>query len=235
MTEINRISVIIPCLNEEANLKELLPFLNEHGGDILSEIIVSDGGSEDNSLAIAESYGAILVRSLVRCRASQLNLGAQKAKGDILYFVHADTRPVKSFAKIILRSLAEGKRVGCFRYRFDADTIFLQANSWFTRFNSLFSGGGDQSLFIEKSFFNKLNGFDESFTIMEDFELVRRIRQKSDFHVLSYEMTVSARKYMDNNWLKVQLANFTAFALFLLKVKPASIKSLYLNFLSRKN
>lgn len=234
MIEKSKISVIIPCLNEEANLKILLPFLIKHGGDLVSEIVVSDGGSKDNSIKVADSFGVTVIQSSEGNRAIQLNRGAQKTSGDIFYFLHADTRPVKNFAKIILSSIKEGKQVGCFRYHFDAEIKLLKINSWFTRFNSLLSGGGDQSLFIKKSFFESLGGFDESFKIMEDFDLVRRIRQKSEFHVLPYEMTVSARKYTENSWLKVQLANFTAFSLFLLKVKPASIKSLYLNFLSHK-
>ena len=234
MTETNRISVIIPCLNEEANLKKLLPYLIKQGGELLFEIIVSDGGSQDNTSAIAASYGVSVIHCPVRNRAAQLNLGAQRAKGDIFYFLHADARPVVNFSKIISKHVSEGKQSGCFRYRFDSNHGLLKINSWFTRFNSLLSGGGDQSLFIEKSLFEALGGYDEFYCIMEDFELVRRIRQKTDFHVLPWELTVSARKYRENNWLKVQLANFTAFSLFLLKVKPATIKSLYLNLLNQK-
>lgn len=234
MTEAIKISVIIPCLNEEANLNELLPYLTKQGGDLLSEIIVSDGGSQDNTTAIAESFGVSVIHCPVRNRAVQLNLGAQKAKGDIFYFLHADSRPIADFAEVIAQQVSKGRQVGCFRYRFDSENRLLKINSWFTRFNSLLSGGGDQSLFIEKSFFEALGGFDETYCIMEDFDLVRRIRQKTDFHVLPNELTVSARKYRENNWLKVQLANFTAFSLFLLKVKPATIKSLYLNLLNQK-
>lgn len=233
LTETNKISVIIPCLNEEENLKELIPFLIEYSDGLLSEIILSDGGSKDNSIAIAESLGVLIMNSTVCNRAAQLNLGAHHARGNILYFVHADSRPVKEFASVILSNIRQGKQVGCFRYSFDSESRLLKLNSWFTRFNGLLSGGGDQTLFIKKSFFDSLGGFDESFCVMEDFELVRRIRQKSDFHVLPYKITVSARKYIENSWLKVQLANFTAFSLFLLKVKPARIKSLYLNFLNK--
>lgn len=234
MTDVFKISVIIPCLNEESNLRKLLPYLIKQGGEFLSQIIVSDGGSQDNSIAIAESFGVCIIHCPVRNRASQLNFGAQKATGDIFYFLHADTIPVADFARIILHQVSNARLAGCFRYRFDCDNRLLKINSWFTRFNSLLTGGGDQSLFIEKSFFQSLGGYDESFCIMEDFELVQRIRQKTDFHVLPSEMTVSARKYNENNWLKVQLANFTAFSLFLLKVKPATIKSLYLNLLNQK-
>lgn len=235
MTEPNTLSVVIPCLNEERNLRELLPFLIAEGKGLVEEIIVVDAGSQDNSLAIAKSFGVTVVQSSIRNRATQLNLGARHARSSILYFVHADSRPVASFAKVIYENLEKGKNAGCFRYRFDSDSILLQLNSWFTRFNGILSGGGDQTLYIKKSIFNSLGGFDEGFCIMEDFDFVRRIRQKSDFHVLPNEIIVSARKYIENSWLKVQLANFTAFSLFLLKVKPAWIKSLYLNFLNQKN
>lgn len=234
MTDVIKISVIIPCFNEEANLKELLPYLIKQGGELLSEIIVSDGGSQDDTIAIAETFGVSVISSPVCNRATQLNLGAQKASGDIFYFLHADARPIADFANVIVQQVSKGRQVGCFRYRFDTKNRLLKINSWFTRFNSLLSGGGDQSLFIKKSFFEALGGFDESYCIMEDFELVQRIRQKSDFHVLPCKLTVSARKYTENSWLKVQLANFTAFSLFLLKVKPATIKSLYLNLLNHK-
>lgn len=235
MTENLRISLIIPYLNEAENLNELLPFLLKEGDGLLSEIIVVDAGSTDNSIAVAKFFGVLVVQSPIRNRAAQLNLGALHASGDILYFVHADTTPCREYAKVIVVSLSKGKQVGCLRYRFDSDSSLLKYNSWFTRFNGIFSGGGDQSLFIKKTLFDFLGGFDASFCIMEDFELVRRIRQNSDFHVLPNEMTVSARKYEVNSWLKVQLANFMAFSLFLLKVKPARIKSLYLNFLSKRS
>jgi rSAM/selenodomain-associated transferase 2 len=225
------ISVIIPCLNEADNLKELIPYLQKHGEELLLEIIIVDGGSKDNSISVAHSFGVKLIQSQISSRATQLNLGAQHAKGNVLYFVHADTRPAKKYSSVILESLSSGKEVGCFRYRFDSDSKLLKFNSWFTQFNGIFSGGGDQSLFIKKSLFSTIGGFDESFCIMEDFEMVRIIRQKTDFHVLAAEMTVSSRKYSENGWLKVQLSNLVVFTLFLLKVKPASIKSLYLNFL----
>ncbi|WP_339880672.1 TIGR04283 family arsenosugar biosynthesis glycosyltransferase [uncultured Algoriphagus sp.] len=226
-----KISVIIPCLNEAENLKELIPYLLKNSDENFSEVIVVDGGSEDDSKAIASSFGALLIHSSITNRASQLNLGARSANGDILYFIHADTRPVSNFAQIIRNCHQAGKSPGCFRYRFDSDKSMLKINSWFTRFNGVFAGGGDQSLFIDKNQFFSLGEFDESYVVMEDFDLVRRIRQKTDFHVVQQNILVSDRKYRENSWLKVQLANSVAFCLFLLKVKPASIKSLYLNLL----
>ncbi len=234
MTDIRQISIIIPCIDEEENLKELLPYLQKYADGKVQEIIVVDGGSQDHTVAVAASFGATIIHSPVRNRAIQLNLGAAQAKADVFYFVHADTRPPLEFAKVILDHISGGKEPGCFQYRFDSSEKILRINCWFTRFNGIFSGGGDQSLYISKLLFESLGGFDATYCIMEDFELVQRIRQKTDFHVLPYKMRVSARKYTENNWMKVQLANLIAFSLFLLKVKPASIKSLYLNLLNQK-
>lgn len=235
MTKETKISVIIPCLNEEENLRKLIPHLLKNSRGLLEEIIVCDGGSSDNTAAVCNSFGIKVINSAVCSRAVQMNLGAKHATGDILYFVHADTMPIEGYLKVILESIAGRQEVGCFRYRFDSENPLLKLNSWFTRFNGFLSGGGDQTLFIQKSFFNSLYGFDETYCIMEDFDLVRRIRQKSDFHVLPYVMTVSDRKYKENTWLRIQVANLTAFSLFMLKVKPATIKSLYLKLLRKRS
>lgn len=228
------ISVIIPCLNEENNLKELLPLLKKNGAKTTLEIIVVDGGSVDDSVLVADSLGAIVYQCDKPSRACQLNTGAFYAKGPILYFVHADTRPGVDFGKTIIFANEQNKSSGCFRYKFDSELYLLKINSWFTQFNGILSGGGDQSLFIRKTLFEELSGFNPEFCVMEDFDLVRRIRKHSDFHVLDVEILVSARKYESNSWIRVQAANFMAFSLFLLKVEPKAIKSLYLRLLSNK-
>ncbi|MHA7131445.1 TIGR04283 family arsenosugar biosynthesis glycosyltransferase [Algoriphagus namhaensis] len=229
-----KISVIIPCLNEADNLQYLIPLIHEAIGGQSCEIIVADGGSTDDTVRLAKFMGAKVLRLPQPSRAAQMNKAAAQASGEILYFVHADTRPLSNFAQLIWEALDRGADAGCFRYRFDSESTLLRINSWFTRFNGLLSGGGDQTLFIRKTFFDRLGGFDESFCVMEDFELVRRIRQKGSFHVLPEAILVSARKYENNSWLRVQLANLSAFTLFLLKVKPSTIKNLYFSLLSTK-
>lgn len=227
-----KLSVIIPTLNEAENIKELIPFLLKQGGEFVSEIIVVDGGSHDRTCEIAEELGARVVISEVKSRAVQLNLGASHASSSTLFFVHADTRPIKSFAHDLQIAIIKGYKAGCFRYKFDRETFLLRVNSWFTRFNGLFSGGGDQTLFISRDFFNTLGGYDITFCLMEDFELVKRIKRKTKFHIIPKTMTVSARKYRDNSWLRVQLVNLYVFTLFHLGVAPEKLKKSYSILLS---
>ena len=227
MSEPLRISVIIPVLNEAQNLQELIPFLKKFGGEFLADLIVVDGGSQDNSCQLAESFGANVIKSSEPSRAVQLNLGASIATGNALFFVHADTRPLTSFAEDIQIALLKGYKAGCFRYRFDSGDLLLRINSWATRFNGPFSGGGDQTLFIRRSFFNTLGGYDERFDLMEDFELVGRIKNRAKFHIIPKSISVSARKYQTNSWLRVQLANLYVFILFRLGVSPEKLKKTY--------
>lgn len=134
------ISVVIPTYNEEENIKGLIPVISEFGGNKISEIIVVDGGSSDKTVEMAKSLGARVFFSKIRSRAHQLNLGANKAKSDIFYFIHADTRPVPGFSKDILDYYFLGKEAACYRYVFDKDSFLLKINSFFTRFNGIFAG-----------------------------------------------------------------------------------------------
>jgi rSAM/selenodomain-associated transferase 2 len=222
-----KLSVIIPTLNEAENIKVLIPILQKYGGNFIAEIIVVDGGSRDDTCGIAAALGAKVLKSEVKSRAVQLNLGASFATANTLYFVHADTRPINSFAEDLQIALIKGYRAGCFRYKFDSETFLLSLNSWFTRFNGLFSGGGDQTLFISRDFFNTLGGYDTKFCLMEDFELVKRIKRKAKFYIIPKTMTVSARKYRENSWMRVQLANLFVFTLFHLGVAPEKLKKSY--------
>lgn len=226
-----KLSIIIPVLNESKNLEELLPFFLNHVLKDEFEVIVVDGGSEDNSIEIANELGARVVKSEVRSRAHQLNRGAKLASGEILYFVHADTRIINTFYEEITEAVKSGVPAGCFAYAFDSDSRLLKLNSWFTQYNGLLSGGGDQTLFIKNEVFVELKGFDESFCIMEDFELVRRLKKKYSFHVIPKKITVSARKYETNSWLRVQVANLIVFTLFFFKTPPSKLKELYTRLL----
>lgn len=232
MKEGLKLSVIIPVLNEEKNLKELIPLIREFGGDFLEDLIVVDGGSSDGSIRIAESLGAKVFEVKEASRAKQMNFGASQARGNTLYFVHADTRPLSSFAMDIQVARLKGYKAGCYRYRFDSSDFLLKINGWMTRFNGLFSGGGDQTLFISTKFFNDLGGFDPYFCLMEDFDLVRKIKRRGRFYIIPKSIQVSARKYQNNSWLRVQLVNLYVFVKFHMRTPPQELKSIYQKYLT---
>ncbi|PRY87205.1 TIGR04283 family arsenosugar biosynthesis glycosyltransferase [Mongoliibacter ruber] len=228
----NKISIIIPVLNEADNLEELLPFFQKIGEAFEFELIIVDGGSKDNSQHLVSSNGFRFLHS-PRCgRAFQMNHGAAAAKGEILYFVHADTRIPTFFHEDIFDALEDNYDAGCYAYAFDSPSRLLKINSWFTKFDGVLSGGGDQTLFIKKAVFEQLGGFNEYYCIMEDFDIVRRIRKKYRFKVIPKQILVSARKYETNSWLRVQLVNLLVFGLFFLKIHPLKLKNIYSKLLN---
>jgi rSAM/selenodomain-associated transferase 2 len=227
-----RVSIIIPVLNESKNLQELLPFFLNHELKNDFEVIVVDGGSSDDSVEVAFKWGARVLKSEVGSRACQMNQGAKNATGEILFFVHADVRLLNTFFEDITGVIERGVPSGCFAYSFDSDSSMLKVNSWFTQFNGILSGGGDQTLFVKREIFEALTGFDENYCIMEDFEFVRRLKKAYSFQVIPKKIIVSARKYENNSWMRVQLANLIVFAFFFLKIPPRKLKRWYYKLLA---
>ena len=199
-----QISIIIPVLNEEDYIKKvLLSIKNNASSNQVKEVLVIDGGSEDTTVKEATKAGARVI-STSKGRALQMNVGAAIATGDILYFLHVDTLPPKDFDLEILQAYTEGFKVGCFRMKFDTTHLFLDIFAWFTRLNTQICRGGDQSLFILKTLFEKANGFNESYRIYEDNEFIRRIYKMADFKVLNNTVTTSSRRYDKKGVLALQ-------------------------------
>ena len=208
-----KLSVIIPVINEEILIGDLCLFLQgiKKSDDRLHEIIIVDGGSEDDTLKILDTYNFNILHSDIKARSAQMNLGAQRAKGDVLYFVHADVLPPKQFIDNIAEAINKKYDFGCFSYRFDSTTFLLKLNAGFTRRDSVIIGGGDQTLFIKRAVFETLGGFDENHIIMEDYHLYWRAKRQFKHTIIKNDATVSARKYAKNSYLHVQLANFIVF------------------------
>jgi len=199
-----QISIIIPVLNEEDYIRKvLLSIRNNTSSDQIKEILVIDGGSKDYTVKEALNLGARVI-STSKGRAVQMNLGAKIAAGDILYFLHVDTLPPKNFDSEILKAYAEGENAGCFRMKFDSKHPFLGFFAWCTRINTQICRGGDQSLFILKSLFEKANGFNESYRIYEDNEFIRRVYKMTPFRVLRNTVTTSSRRYDEKGMLALQ-------------------------------
>lgn len=229
------ISIIIPILNEEQTIGKLLKHLLENSStENISEIIVIDGGSTDNSKQIvntfvtssdsdaSESYREVDGKGLdtflrskntrpdirlissEKGRAKQMNLGAQNAKGNILYFLHADTFPSKQFDLHIINEVETGKFAGCFKMKFDSSHWWLKLASWFTQFNWRACRGGDQSLFVTKELFNRIGGYDERFVVYEDNDLINKLYAENQFVIIQHWITTSARRYETNGLWKLQ-------------------------------
>ena len=198
------ISVIIPVLNEEKHIAQVLNHVSKNNGtDQIIEILVVDGGSTDNTIPIAQEYGATVLASPCG-RAQQMNHGAKIAKGDVLYFLHGDTIPPKNFDTALLKAYEAGNYAGCFQLRFSGRSRFLNFFAWFTKYNFLICRGGDQSLFISKKLFEQIGGFHEAYTIYEDVEIIKRIYKVSEFAILAPKIYTSPRRYLKRGMIALQ-------------------------------
>ncbi|MGQ0738079.1 MAG: TIGR04283 family arsenosugar biosynthesis glycosyltransferase [Bacteroidota bacterium] len=203
------LSIIIPAFNEAANIGKLVHYLREQGGDTVKEIIVSDGGSSDDTLQRAAAAGANAVASPQKGRGAQMNYGASLTSGDILYFVHADVFPPESFVADISEAVQKGYDMGRYIMKFNTKKWYLRINEWFTRFDWFVCCGGDQTLFIRRQLFEDSGGFRNDMRIMEDFEFTKRVRQqKVRYKIFQKGALISDRKYDNNSWWRVQRANY---------------------------
>ena len=210
--------IIIPVINEAENLRRLLPFLLDEL-DGRGTITVADGGSTDETATVVRRHGRVHYLSCPRPgRSRQMNAAAaaRTTPSDaVFYFLHADTRPPRGFYTDIRRSVADGAPIGCYRFRFDSGHPLLAINAFCTRFAGLACRGGDQSLFVARDTWQKLGGFDGDMDIMEDYDIIQRAwAAQLNFRVIPRSVTVSARKYRANGWVRVQLANLRVFRMY---------------------
>ncbi len=189
-----RLSVIIPALNEEENVAHALAVAHT-GANV--ELVVVDGGSSDRTPTLAAEHGARVIASKPG-RAGQMNTGAREATGDILLFLHADTVLPLGYDTRVRRSLLERRwAAGAFRLAIAGESTRLRfiaaAANWRSR--ALKLPYGDQALFFRRGVFEEAGGFPEQ-PIMEDFELMRRLRRrKRKTGLLPVAVRTSARRW----------------------------------------
>lgn len=198
------VSIVIPTYNEAAAIVPLLHYLRQAAGAPQPELLVVDGGSTDATAALARQAGATVLRSPRKGRAAQLNYGAQQARGELLYFLHADSYPPPGFLADLRQAAAQGYPAGCYRLAFDHPHWFLRFSAWCTRLPLTIVRFGDQSLFVRRELFAQIGGYREDLLVMEDQEIVRRLRARAPFRLLPRTVITSARKYVENGIFRLQ-------------------------------
>ena len=230
------LSIIIPTFNEAAIIGKTITYLQNNLLGKAYEIIISDAGSTDNTIAIAQSLGIKALHSPLKGRAGQMNYGAQNATGTVYFFVHADCLPPPTFFDLIENAIQNNFDCGSFRTRFDSSNLLLRINSFFTQFNYLFFRGGDQGIFVTKNVWDQIGPYKEEMFIMEDYDYLERLWKKATFKLIPKATLVSARKYEENSWLTVQLANLKIVKMYKKGASQSDMINEYKELLSyRKN
>jgi rSAM/selenodomain-associated transferase 2 len=190
-----RLSIIVPMLNEAEQLPELFAHLlpYQRAG---CEIIFVDGGSADASAMLCEVAGFIVLRT-ARGRAKQMNAGASQASGDVLLFLHADTRLPQGAARHIEQALAHNEPCwGRFDVCITGHPFMLRVVSRLMNWRSRLSGiaTGDQAIFVRRAIFESLGGFPDQ-PLMEDVELSKRLLAFSRPACIAHCVTTSGRRW----------------------------------------
>jgi len=216
------ISVIIPTLNEAQTVACLL-------GDLklckaITQIIVVDGGSKDGTQEICEQLDiAFLVAK--KGKSHQMNEGAAVADNDYLLFLHADSRITIQSLNALQEAIHQHP-AGCFYLEFDKNKWLYKLYAYFSKFNTTLFTYGDQGLFVRKQLFDEIGGY-ASMPIMEDLDIIQRLKRKVKFVKLDAPIITSARRFEKVGIVKQQLINILLVVLYKCGVSPKVLKKYY--------
>lgn len=224
--DVEKISVVVPVLNEETTLGQTLSQLSIGDSE---ELIIVDGGSRDNTLSIASGF-TDKVFSMHKGRGHQMNLGAKKAEGDILLFLHADTvLPEEGFD--IIRDVLTNNSIaaGAFFLGIDHPSFSFRIIEWGANFRSSFTKVpyGDQGLFMKRALFEEAGGFAD-IPLMEDIEISKRLKKKGKIVFVKNRVRVSPRRWLKEGLVYTTLRDWMIAILFVFfKVSPKKLAQYY--------
>ena len=221
------LSVIIPTLNEAANLDRLLPALL--GMSPEPEIVVADGGSSDGTLEVVGRFPRAKLVAAPRGRARQMNAGARAAHGEVLLFLHADTVLPPGAQEAVAEALRTPEVVGGrFDVRFDTTRPTFRLIATMMNLRSRLSGiaTGDQAIFVRRPIYDALGGFPD-IPLMEDVEFSRRLKRQGRLACLKLRVTTSARKWQQEGAVRTILLMWTLRFLYFAGVQPARLHRWY--------
>ncbi|MDB9538433.1 TIGR04283 family arsenosugar biosynthesis glycosyltransferase [Anabaenopsis tanganyikae CS-531] len=221
----NKISIIIPTYNEAGNIREAIACTQPSTN---VELIVVDGGSQDDTVTIAESLNVKVIASAPG-RATQMNTGAMAASGDILLFLHADTRLPPGFDGMIRTAVQQPQMVaGAFALQINATLWTLRwvekGVNWRSRFCQM--PYGDQAIFLTAEVFDQVGHFPD-LPIMEDFELIRRLQSIGKIIIIPVPVITSARRWLQKGVFYTTILNQIVITAYLLGISPKRIRRWY--------
>ena len=219
-----RLSIIIPTLDEELTLAAAL----EQALTVGDEVCVSDGGSTDGTPDVARRHGVRLV-SGPPGRGAQINRGAEACGGDVLLFLHADSRLPAGARQAVETAVASGVVGGGFHVRYESGPRHL--TTWGNRLIRLrtdWTGRplGDQCQFVRRDVFDRMGGF-EPWPILEDLDFIHRLRREGRVALLEGPVVTSPRRFERQGVWRTTATNWLIWSLFLLGASPQSLARLY--------
>jgi rSAM/selenodomain-associated transferase 2 len=220
------ISIIIPVLNEAATIKPTLSQLQKQPG---VEIIVVDGGSQDNTVNLAQQTGVKVITVVGKNRAAQMNAGADIATGEVLLFLHIDTQLPPDFLDLATKILKQpGVIASAFELAIAGENLALRWIEILVKLRShlLSLPYGDQAIFLKKQTFAQLGGFAD-LPIMEDFEFMQRLKRQGKIAIAPAQVTTSDRRWQKLGIWQTTLINQLMIAGYYLGVSPTKLSNFY--------
>ncbi|MDX8392562.1 MAG: TIGR04283 family arsenosugar biosynthesis glycosyltransferase [Mariprofundaceae bacterium] len=221
----NRLSLIVPVLNEADTLPVLVNNLKQINAD---ETIIVDGGSSDDSVCFLQAYDGAFLQS-ASGRSGQMNAGAAKSTYEILLFLHADTALNSSHIEDIRMAMRDSEIVGGrFDIRLSGRHPAFRLIEFMINLRSRLSGisTGDQAMFVRREVFEKMGGFPDQ-ALMEDVEFSRRLKKQGKIACLRRKIVTSSRRWEQHGIVRTVLLMWRLRLLYWLGISPEGLAAMY--------